>query len=96
MTDKIPRTEKTPAEEEKFVMDFSDRLVRGESISSITSTSVTPAGPSIDWTAIDGSELHLFMTGGTAETEYEVRGLVLIGPSGRTLEGIGILNVVTR
>lgn len=84
---------KDPAEERIYDMEFQEKLSGTETIASIDSSSVSPAGGlSIDSLAISGTRVQVRVSGGVAGTNYTV-GIWAISSLGQKLEGEGVIEV---
>lgn len=91
---------KQPAEKRKFSMNFSQLLATSEILTSISSvTSETIDGQvsdlTITGTTINGSNVEMFIEGGTSGVTYRVE--VTVNTNGsQILQGDGILYVSDR
>lgn len=87
---------KQPSESRLFSMDFAALLARGETVSSVSSVSITPTTSSPLSTsgaaAVSGTSAQQRLTGGLAGTRYKVTFVVVTSLS-NTLEGEGYLHV---
>lgn len=86
---------KDPAEIRAFVMDFSafSEIVGGDTINTVVSLTISPAGPTLGPTSISGGQVKFTITGGTSGTNYTVTCQVTT-LTGATLKGIGTLIVI--
>lgn len=86
---------KDPIEVRAFAMDFSNfaELAAGDSISSVTSLTVAPNGPTLGTSSISGAQVKFTIMGGTAGSTYTVSCQITTS-SGATLKGIGTLVII--
>jgi hypothetical protein len=68
---------KLPEESEVFSFDFAARLGAGQAVSSATVTA-TPAGLTLGAASVSGSVVSVRISGGAAETVYDVRALATL------------------
>lgn len=85
---------KQPNESRLYSMDFSANLASGETISSITSVTPEPTGPTISSEAVssDGKSANFRIAGGTDGESYKIT-VIVVTSSSNTLEDEGILLV---
>lgn len=88
----LGKFKQSPNEKKRYVMDYSLDLDTGETISSIASTVITPAGASAivcNGVAIapSGTQFVYYISGGTDAYTYEVQFLVTTS-LGKILEGV--------
>lgn len=77
---------KTPNETRKFDLSFASLLATDETISSVSSTDVSPSGLTVDSAAATGQVVQFTLSGGVAGTVYEVS-VTVVSSNGQTLEG---------
>lgn len=83
---------KQPTESRVYTMDFSPNMVTGETISSVTSFTVSPSGLTSNTATPNGQEVNFRLSGGTANTQYKIT-CVVATSLGNTLEMEGYLLV---
>lgn len=89
----VPSLIKQPAEDRLYSMNFASMLAPGETISSVSSVVVAPAGLTLSGAAsASGTEAFQRISGGTAGQRYKVT-FVVVTSSGNTLEGEGYMQV---
>lgn len=84
---------KQPSEVRLFGMDFSNKMVKTETIVSIDSTVSSPSGITFTGTTIDGQVANILCSGGVDTKKYKITVKVTTG-NGQTLENDGILEIV--
>lgn len=88
-------SKKTPDEVVLRDIDFSSEMSTSETISSVVSTTVSPAGElAVDSTAISSQVVQLTLSGGEAGSDYSITVQVSTSAS-QTLEGVGRIVVRT-
>ena len=84
---------KQPAESRLYSMDFSPLLADALTVSSVTSVTVAPSGPTLSGAAtVNGVYAYQRILGGTAGVTYKVT-FVVVDSAGNILEGEGMLVV---
>ena len=83
---------KTSGETRSYNVDFVDRMVASTTISSVTSITFAPTGPTSGSQPISGTIVQPSITGGTDDNEYLVTLLVVTSDS-QTLNGCFVLQV---
>lgn len=84
---------KVPAEVIIRNLDFGDLLSSGETVSTVSSSSVTPSGElSINSTSVSGSQVQFTLSAGTAGKRYKVFAEVSTSSS-QTLDGAFFVEV---
>lgn len=85
---------KDPDDVDVFTFDWRDVLDSGETISTFSAVAVT-AGITVDSTAISGTETRARLSGGTANSTYEVRYRITTS-AGRQLDETARIKVKVR
>lgn len=83
---------KQPSEVKFYAIDFANDIGSGDSLTSVTSVTVTPTGPTITEETISGTTVTFTIDGGTHETMYLIEAIA-VTTDGETLEGDGYLYV---
>lgn len=89
------RLRKTPTEIVIYTMDFSGKMDSDETISTVSSVTITPSGASHlvkDAQSISGQMVSLQFSAGVVETIYRVF-VEVTTSAGQTLDGQGLLEV---
>jgi len=84
--------EKQPRESRVYTIDFSPNMQEGETITSVTTFDVTPAGLTYNSATPSGQLIAVRFSGGTASTQYKWSAVVVTS-LGNTLEDDGYLHV---
>lgn len=82
----IPKLIKQPSESRLYTFDFSANMGTSESITSVSSFTVAPAGPVLGTPTFSGKRVQNRISGGTANTNYKIT-VVVATDAGNTLEG---------
>jgi len=82
---------KTTWEQKFYNFEFSDELETGEAITG-ASASVVPTGPTLASATYSGSVAQVKISGGTANTTYEVT-MQITTDAGESIQGSGLLEV---
>jgi len=83
---------KQPSESRLYTMEFAPNLAAGETVTSVSSCTASPAGLTLTGAAASGTKATVRISGGTADTTYKVT-FVVITSASNTLEGEGYLVV---
>jgi hypothetical protein len=90
---------KDPGDIRAYTMDFSFfqelSAVGGDTIASVTSNTITPAGPTLGSSTISGKTVKFTITGGTAGVLYVVK-TTIVTSSNAVLVGQGSLFVLAN
>ena len=82
---------KQPSEVVTFSMDFTNLLASGETLSSVTSVTPTPTGPTISGEVVNGAAtgVDFSISGGTDGASYRIEATVVTSASNtRICDGI--------
>ncbi len=93
MTDRI--LDKQPTESDLFDIDFTPKLVTGDTISSVTSVATAQAGLTIGAPLLSSPKVQVRISGGTDGTLYKITAIVVTS-NGNTLETDVFLRVEDR
>ena len=86
---------KTVYEVKYYNFDFVDELETGETITGSPAVSISPTGPTLGTPSINGTEVQVKITGGTAGVSYLVT-MKIATSAGESIEGSGWLEVTTN
>lgn len=91
-TSELKTLKKQPGETRAFGMDFSNKMVKTESIQSVDNVTSTPAGLTFGANSISGQVATTLISGGTHGKTYIVT-VTVTTDIGQVLENEGILEV---
>lgn len=93
MAYKIPVLEKEPSDSRLYDIDFTGLLGAAETVSSVSSLTVSPTGPTLGSSVASGKRVQFRASGGTAGAKYKITAVVVTSAS-NTIEGDVYLNVL--